>query len=158
MAESLKSDLEQLISDMDTLVRRAYGAGYQQGTRDLTDKMVRVAAAASESVTPSRASEPPPPPPPGTRMSPPRNGLVGVRDHQYGSVIGTVRQALLSGGGVGMTTAEISAFCSERHVDVTPNSLREVIKRLRGGLEMQRRDGLYYPGPRLTGHKASPSR
>ena len=85
-------------------------------------------------------------------MSPPRAGLGDAsRQYKYGSVIGMIREALLEAEGVGISPPQLLAYCRSRGVDATPNVVRETIKRLRGNEEIERRDGLYFAGPRLSG-------
>ncbi len=148
--------LRSLLLQMESIVRRAYSDGHRQGTQDTTDRLMR---AASGGIDPRLPLVPPHPTPPSVgvggdvRMSPPRVGLGGdaSRQYKYGSVIGMVREALLDAEGVGISPQQLLAYCRSKGVDVTPNVIRETIKRLRGNEEIERRDGLYFAGPRLSG-------
>lgn len=148
--------LRSLLLQMEAIVRRAYSDGHRQGTQDTTDRLVRAVSGGVDArlqVMPST---------PGVqsstlngdvRMSPPRAGLGDAsRQYRYGSVIGMVREALIEGAGVGISPQQLLAYCRSRGVDVTPNVIRETIKRLRGNEEIERRDGLYFAGPRLVGY------
>lgn len=148
--------LQAVLSAAQDAVRVAYAEGYKQGVHDTTERMMRAAAAGAEAKLPAILGRPEPqikerkPPPPGTRMSPPRVGLANApREFQYGSVIGTFRQAILASPDTGITRDELIEFCNRKGLDITRNQYRDTIKRLLGGDEIERHHEAYFPGRRL---------
>jgi hypothetical protein len=153
--------LRTIITQMEGLIRRAFADGHRLGNQEAVDRMLKAAAGGTdprlpilstahvESSTPHHAHD-------DMRRSPPRVGLVDApRQYPYGAVIGMLREALLHGQGVGISVDGMITYCRSRGIDVTPNVVRETIKRLRGGEEIERRDGSYFPGPRLAGYTPS---
>lgn len=145
--------LALLLADCSALVRRAYAEGYRVGTHEAVDRMARAAsygaggtltAIGGGNLFGSRESGQ------GPRMSPPRSGLPHTaRSHKYGSVIGLCRQALLAAPNTGLTKEEFIEYCRSNGSDVTPDQIKDVIKRLIGSEEAERVDGVLYPGRRL---------
>lgn len=143
--------LQTLMDEVQQLVRRAFSEGYRVGTNEAIDRMARAASFGADarlpnlagSTTLNKVGTTP-------RMSPPRVGLPNTaRSFQYGSVIGLFRQALLAAPGAGVTKEQFVEFCRARGTEVTSNQCKDVIKRLAGGEEIERHEGLYYPGRRL---------
>jgi hypothetical protein len=86
----------------------------------------------------------------GVRKTRPRVGVPNSDgQYQYGIVIGTIREALLASAGVGLSFEDMIAYCKDRNIDVTVSTVRDTVKRLKGGDEVTRINRTYYPGPRL---------
>ena len=146
------ASLQSLLDEMANIVRRAFSDGYRYGTNEAIDRMTRAATFGAEGQLPNLLG--PSPTLNGNRtskrMSPPRVGLPGApRNYEYGSVIGLCRQALLAAPGTGLTRTDFVVYCRNQGNDVTPNQVKDVIKRLIGSEEAERNDGLLYPGRRL---------
>jgi hypothetical protein len=153
--------LRSMISQMETLLRQAFAEGHRQGHQEAIDRMLRAAAGGADPrlplLTPTETTQPPPPSVGAVRMSPPRVGLANApRQYPYGAVIGMLREAIIGHDNIGISIPQMIAYCRSRGIDVTPNVIRETIKRLRGGEEVERRGGAYFPGPRLAGYTPAP--
>jgi hypothetical protein len=154
-------ELVKLLHQLETLGRQLFAAGYRGGTMDSQDSMLRASQAVAERKIPSLLPPGAPsvgssnlsPPHYGGRMSPPRTGLAGApRSYPYGAVISLIRQSVLENPAVGMRVPDMITYCREHGVDATPNAVRDAVKRLRGGEEIERHQDAYFPGPRLQGH------
>jgi hypothetical protein len=151
--------LRTILTQVDSLIRRAYAEGYRQGSQDSADTMTRAAVMGMENRLgailgvggePSTTPTPPGLTPPGTRMSPPKIGVAGEpRQYVYGSLIGTIRRALLASPETGMPRDEVIAYCRSHGVDATINNVKDALKRLVQGDEAEKHHGAFFPGPRL---------
>ena len=158
MSDSHTPDvLRELLIEMEATVRRTFEEGRRQGAQEVRAAMNRAASKVAEH--PSYQINSPIGIPgiiatedSGARMSPPRVGVAAnARQYEYGSVISMLRRALLESSTIGIDVPQMVAYCRERGVDVTPNNVRETIKRLRGSEEAVRVNNAYFPGPRLQG-------
>lgn len=152
MADQTHPALQALLDEVQAVVRRAFADGYRHGTHEAIDRMSRAASYGADARLPGIIAPPSPRPETRTqsRMSPPRIGVPGrPREYQYGSVIGLCRQALLAAPGTGITKEELLQFVRDKGTDATPNQIKDIIKRLIGGEEVERHDGMLYPGRRL---------
>lgn len=147
--------LVKLIAEQAEAMRRAFYEGYRKGAEDAREMMFRAVSHTVEKPLQRAPEHPPEQQANGHRLSPPRVGLAEAPRMRYGLVIAHFRKALLSRADVGVTKDELFEFCSRQGVDLTINQYRDTIKRLAGGEEVIRKDGLYYPGPRLRGFTAT---
>lgn len=133
-------------------IRRVYAEGYKQGMKDAVEHMARAASAVAESKVPAILGDATTHQPQAVRMAPPRRGLADApRSNEYGTVIATLRQALLTNPQVGMTRDDLLQYCRQRGLEITRNQYRDTMKRLLGGEEVERRHDSYFPGKRLKG-------
>jgi len=153
--EDAKAQSAQWQSWIEQALRRAYGEGYRQGATETIDRMTRAAHNGVNATVPAIAG--------GaaahqsTRKTPPRIGLGESSRGNYGVTIGLFRQALMAAPGTGLSKDDFIDFCHRAGADVTANQYKDVMKRLVGGEEAERIDGLYYPGQRLKPFVATPA-
>jgi hypothetical protein len=141
--------LKSILKMTEEIVRRAFNEGYRIGSQDAADKMMRAVNTTTSSdvrypTTLAQSGNGV-----GNRPVPIGQPLAQARQYQYGTVIGTIREGVLACPDTGMTVDDMIAYCRSRGLDVTPNAVRDTIKRLRGGEELERHHGAYFPGPRL---------
>jgi hypothetical protein len=148
--------LQGLIEENASVMERAFKEGYRLGYEHAYATMRRSLAGGLQQV----GIKPQPSPASSKKalFTPLRIAPPNIEPNSYGAVINTMRHALAAtaGSGIGITAQQFLQYCRDQKINTTMNSVRDCIKRLKGGDEVESMGGAYYAAPGLRKLEPAP--
>lgn len=142
------SHLQSLSEEGNSLLERAFKEGYRIGYEAAYARMRKSLAGGLEQAGVSPQSTLPSPrvPPAPLKLAP-----SNIPPNTFGAVTKTIRHALTAtaGTGVGISARQFLQYCRDQGINTTINSVKDTLKRLKAGEEVENAHGLYFATERF---------